>query len=230
MLVEGVRLVAAAAEAGIDFDTVFAVDPGVAVGCGADPSVVVVCDDRVLGHVAGTAHPQGVVAVARWRPRRDLPDTDAAAGGVLVLDGVADPGNTGTLIRTAAALGCTAVVTTKGSCDVTNPKALRASAGAVFRVAVHAGLAADAVLDWCRSVGVTGLAAVARGGDAPQRPDGPWALWIGSEAHGLAPERVTAIGRTVTIPVAAGVESLNAAAAGAVLLAACRGVLSSPPH
>jgi TrmH family RNA methyltransferase len=230
VLVEGTRLVGAASDAGVVFDTVFAVDPGSAVEHGVDPAVVVACDDRVIGHVAATAHPQGLVAVARWRPGRDLPAADAATAGVLVLDGVADPGNVGTLVRTAAALGCGAVVTTRGSCDVTNPKALRASAGAAFRIPVHVHLPANDVVAWARSVGAVSFAAVAHDGEPPHRPDGPWTLWIGSEAHGLSPERVAELGRVVTIPVAAGVESLNAAAAGAVLVAACRGVLAPPAH
>lgn len=225
MLLEGSRLVRAAVDAGVALDTVFSVDEDAPDTFRFDPSLLVLCDERVLRHVATTTNPQSVVAVARWRPEPSLADLsrrgsgDPSADGVLVLDGISDPGNLGTLVRTAAAFGCRRVVTTTGSCDVTNPKALRASAGAMFRVAVHADRPADDVVVQCRTAGMVGIAAVARGGERPARPDGPWALWIGSEAHGLAPDRIASLDRAVTLPISADVDSLNAAAAGAVLLA-----------
>lgn len=166
--------------------------------------------------MATTTHPQGIVAVARWRPLETVPND---ARRVLVLAGVADPGNVGTLVRSAAAAGWDAVVVA-GGCDPTNPKALRASAGGVFRIPVVRLRDAAGALAGLAAAGFTLWGAAARGGVAPTDVTRPerLALVIGGEAHGLPPGVADVCDLTVTIPLGGEVESLNAAAAGAVLL------------
>lgn len=214
VLLEGRRLVAAALDAGIEIHSMYVTDPADTLAHGVAHASVV--SDELLTRMASTRNPQGIVAAARWRPAEVVP---AGLGRVLVLAGVSDPGNTGTLIRSGAAFGWDAVVLTAGSCDPTNPKAMRAGAGAAFSTTVVAGVDAGTLVSQLRAEGATVLAAATRGGMAVDRfaDTGRIALWIGSEAHGLPPSVVTAVDAAVTVPIATGVESLNAAAAGAVL-------------
>lgn len=169
----------------------------------------------VLERVADAVTPQGVLAAAR------LPVASLEAvrpGTVLVLCDLRDPGNVGTLIRTADATGAAGVVLAGPGVDPTNPKALRASAGSIFHVpVVVAGL--DEALWDLRAKGATLLASVARGGQDPCASDlaGPCALLIGNEATGLAEDVVARCDGTLTIPMAGRAESLNAAMAGAML-------------
>ncbi len=185
--------------------------------CGADLYLVT---SAVLAKAAAVKNPRGIVARAK-RETYNLADIDGKKS-VLVLDGVQDPGNVGTLIRSAAAAGVEAAILLAPAADPYQPKALRASAGNVFRLPIFyfkeeeiaAGLA---ILD--RHFFVY-LAEAAKG-----RPYNrvnykkPWALVLGSEVHGIRNsfyhmENIT----RVNIPLAGGVESLNVAVAGSVLL------------
>ena len=141
---------------------------------------------------------------------------DAVAGAVsfaVVLAGLADPGNVGTILRSAEAAGADAVVLTEGSVDVFNPKVVRASAGALFRVPVVVDVPVASVAD----LGLPVLGAVAAGGvPYDQAPlDRPCALALGSEAHGLPAN--LALEGLVSIPHAGRAESLNVAMAATVL-------------
>jgi TrmH family RNA methyltransferase len=131
----------------------------------------------------------------------------------VVAAGVADPGNVGTILRSAEAAGAGAVVLTEGTVDAFNPKVVRASAGALFHVPVVGDVpAADLAL-----LGVPLLGAVAAGGRAyDEAPlDQPCALVLGSEAHGLPPG--LRLDGLVTIPHRGRAESLNVAMAATVL-------------
>ncbi len=174
--------------------------------------------DAELRDLADTTTTQGVLVVARAPKARLDALQPARPGVVLVLDGVQDPGNLGTLARSAAAFGCDAVVCLPGTVDPWNPKVVRASAGAVFRLpVVQAGL--EQLDDWLRDHGVILVAADA-GGDAvgdeslPERV----ALVLGNEGAGLSEAVASRCARTVSIPMRGGTESLNVAVAGAILL------------
>jgi TrmH family RNA methyltransferase len=174
------------------------------------------------GHV-DTATPNGVVAIVR-RPERGTSEGEVAASADgrpalhLVLVGVGDPGNVGTLLRTAEAVGSTSVVLTDGSADPWAPKVVRASAGSVLRVPVRSG-AADQVLDGLGAAGIRRIGTAGEGGSAPQELDlgGPVALVLGSEAHGLPSDLRDRIDDWATLPMQGAVESLNVAVAGSVL-------------
>ncbi|MCC7076767.1 MAG: RNA methyltransferase [Acidimicrobiia bacterium] len=215
VLLEGRRLIRSAAEAGVEFE-LFTCDAEDDLAAFAVESFVV--DAHVLREIATTVHPQDVVAVARWAPDRTVPRGVVRA---VVLCRMSDPGNVGTIVRTAAALGVDAVVTTRGSCDLTNPKVLRASAGAVFSVGLGADLDSDDVFEYLGSR-LPHVAAVSAGGELPARVRSDcrngFVLWLGSEAHGLGSEILERAGCAVTIPLSRPIESLNAATAGAILL------------
>jgi RNA methyltransferase, TrmH family len=161
---------------------------------------------ELIAELSTLAHPARVVAVFR---RADLPRGVEPAIG-LALHRVADPGNVGTLIRTADALGPAFVALSRGCADPTGPKALRASMGAVFRVPVASF--DEAPRPW--------IGLVPRGG----RPLGelelgePATFILGAEREGLTPDMVQDCDELVSIPLADGAESLNVAAAGAIAL------------
>ncbi len=173
----------------------------------------------VLARVSDTVTPQGLVAVARRRPV-GLPELAARPGPVLALVDVADPGNAGTLVRAAEAAGAAGVVFAGASTDPFGPKAVRAASGSLLRVPVAEAADTASVLEALRASGRVLVATVASGGAPPEALDltGPVAVLVGSEAHGLPTEVVAAADVGLTIPLAASVESLNAAVAGAVVL------------
>ena len=131
---------------------------------------------------------------------------------MIVAWGVSDPGNCGTLIRIAAAFGY-GYLSGPESADVWAPKVLRSAAGAHFSIAIGVAETLDQVRNGGRSV----VASVARGGSTPGPLPAAVAVLVGSEAHGLPESVVEASDERVTIPTTGGVESLNAAMAGAIL-------------
>jgi RNA methyltransferase, TrmH family len=180
---------------------------------------VVTVPGAVLERVSATETSQGVLALVE-APVWNLDRVLAGAGPVVLLDGVQDPGNAGTIVRAAEAFGASGVVFLKGAVGPFNSKTLRASAGSLFRVPFVAGVEAPAVVEALGRAGVELYASVPAGGGAPaaSRADlgGRCALAIGSEARGVG-AALRAAAREVTLPTV-GVESLNAAVAAAVLL------------
>lgn len=175
-------------------------------------------DDRSLESLAGTLTPQGVLVVAE-APRSGLGDVEArGAATILVLDGVQDPGNLGTLVRTADALGVIAVAALPGTVDPWNPKSVRASAGASFRTPiVQPGW--EELQAWLRTQGVTTYGAEA-GGEAVDRATlAPRAaLVVGNEGAGLSPEARRILDARLAVPIEPHAESLNVAVAAGILL------------
>jgi TrmH family RNA methyltransferase len=172
--------------------------------------------DEVFAELSTTEHSQGVIALVRpadW----DLASLFAGGGLAVILDRVADPGNVGAIARSAEAFGASGLALTKGCAWPDNPKTLRASAGALFRLPFVAGLTPRAVLESCGRARRMLLAASPRGGlSVRETPLEGAAVVIGSEAHGVCPE-LAAAAREVHIPTRR-VESLNAAMAAAIIL------------
>ncbi len=169
--------------------------------------------DRVLEALSDTPAPQGAVAVV------PLPRLSPAQRTlVLILDNVRDPGNLGTLLRSALASGADEVLLSTGSADPYNPKVVRAAMGAHF----HLPLQVD--LDWQSIAGCTRGLAVLLADAAGELPYDRWdwrqptALIIGGEAEGAGPEARALAVQRISIPMHAGSESLNAAVAGSILL------------
>lgn len=176
-------------------------------------------DPDLLRRMSGVETSAGAAALARLPEPLTLDDGFADGPLMLVfLDAVADPGNLGGIVRTAAAFGAGAVLIGRDSADPTAPKALRASAGALLRLpvarCVDLGTLADALHSF------TLLRATAHGGVDPERlAMGPRRLlWVGNEAHGPGPVPEGLSVTDVTIPLDRATESLNVAAAAAVLL------------
>ncbi len=178
----------------------------------------------MLGALRDTVTPQGLVAVVAT-PVVDLVDACAAAPQLIaVLDQVSDPGNAGTVIRTADAAGASAVVVSRGSVDVWSGKCVRSSAGGVFHLPVVTGVPTEAALTQAKTAGCTVLATAADGTtDLDDLIDsgrlaGPTAWVFGNEAHGLPSAVRDLADHVVRLPIYGRAESLNLAATAAICL------------
>jgi RNA methyltransferase, TrmH family len=179
---------------------------------------VVHAASAVLGRLTSTVTPQGLVGVA---PFVDVPlEALAPSGCVAVLHEVRDPGNAGTILRSADAAGATGVVFTASSVDPYNPKTIRASAGSVFHVPVVRGATTPAAVASLREDGFRILAMDAAGDESLYATDvqRPIAFVFGNEASGLPDEVVRLADASVRVPHAGRAESLNLAAAATVCL------------
>jgi len=175
--------------------------------------------DHRYKKLSDTVMPQGIMAVCE---KKLFTPEDLTGGTPLLLlcEKLSDPGNVGTLIRTAAAAGASGVILTKGCADPYSPKAIRASAGALFRIACAGEADALSAAGYLKGKGVTLAAAHLKGETSPYDADMTKALciMIGSEARGLSPEISALADIMIKIPMRNGTESLNAAAAGIILL------------
>ena len=212
-LLEGPHLIQAAATAGITPELVFALpsDRRTAELAARTGLSVLEVSKPVLAKLAPTDHPQGPIAVFA------IPEAGAPSRtDTVVLMGISDPGNAGTLIRSAAAFGF-AVAISGDNVDVWAPKVLRAGAGAHFSVGISR-LDGDP-LRVLRRAGLRPVAAVPRDGSPPGGTGTePLALMIGSEPRGLSDAVVAGADERVTLATTADVESLNAAVAGSILM------------
>jgi TrmH family RNA methyltransferase len=184
-------------------------------------------DDRDMAALAATESPQGILLVVE-EPATALEHLSPEAGqGILVLDGVQDPGNLGTLVRAARAFDMLAVVALEGTVDPWNPKSVRAAAGASFHLPV-ARERWDRCSRWIDEHDLAILVADPAGADVDEVGlEGAWALVIGNEGAGPRSEIREGKGTLVAVPMAGGMESLNAGVAGAILLYALTGAASS---
>ena len=188
--------------------------------------------DKLFQSVSGTDAPQGVAALFRphdWsledvlRGPGELRESPPLA---VVLAEIQDPGNVGTILRSAEAFGATGVVTTRGTADPWSPKALRASAGAALRLPLLRGMAIPVLMVQLRIARVkiyaTSGAACADAGAADFSAQAdlcePAAIFIGNEGSGLSPEVIRAADAVLKIPIRANIESLNAGVAASIVL------------
>jgi RNA methyltransferase, TrmH family len=217
-VLEGEKLLAEAVNAGVSVESVY-LAPGASVGDSLLARAARVFDlaPGVMERVADTVTPQPVLTVV---PYVDTPLSAVENSTfVVVCVDLRDPGNAGTVLRSAEAAGAEGVVFCVGAVDVYNPKTVRASAGSLFHVPVVAGGEPVSVVRALGQRGLRTLGAVAHGGADYAATDltVPFALVVGNEAHGL-PDTVTAVlDGAVTVPMAGRAESLNAGMATAVL-------------
>ena len=234
--VEGRRSVADALAAGADVRLVCVSERFAGSGwfarlagpAGASGARVVKVPDQVYASVSDTAGPQGLLAVVGIKntPARELAASKNGVRRLLVLDGVSDPGNAGTMLRTAEAAGFDGAILAAGCVDLYEPKTMRATMGAVFRLPAARGADLRESLAALRAAGF-GIYASAAAGAAPGRGSdcfaralrpGSLALVVGGEARGVAPGILQECDGTLSIPMPGGAESLNAAVAAGILM------------
>ncbi|MEP7292034.1 MAG: RNA methyltransferase [Chloroflexota bacterium] len=213
---EGLRLITDAVEAGYIPDFILYDPETITIDqkfSGVPNELLLEASAEVIHHISGTEHPSGLVGVFPM-PTPSLP---RSLKHVLILDALSDPGNMGTILRTAAAAGVELVLLAPGSVDPYNDKALRGGMGAHFRVPVITQ-SWDKIAVTCDGLPVY-LADMV--GDVTYDAadwSGGWALIVGSEAHGVSEAAAALAHQRISIPMAAETESLNAASAAAIIL------------
>ncbi len=223
---EGARLVEEALVSGVRFEGVVVAQSAldhprtakVIQRLAAHAVLVEDVPDRIFADLADTESPQGILALIEPRMWH-LADLDLAQGGrVLVLDAVQDPGNVGTLIRTAFALGAAGTLLLSGTADQRNPKVLRGAMGATFRLPC-VSLSDEEFAAWTRREEVDVWIAAAEGKPL-HRMERParLALVVGNEGAGVRASLERLARQQVAIPLVRGAESLNVAVAAGILL------------
>ena len=233
LLLDGVHLVREAQTAALRFESVAVASSRLASAteegeiahalerAGVD---VVVADDQVFGAISPVRTPGGIAAIAHRHPTTAVAILEQAHLFTLVAADVQDPGNLGSLLRVAEAGGVTGVIVCGESANPFSWKAVRGSMGSVLRLAVARSGSIDAVMADIRQAHVKTIAAVPHDGGDPDAADwsGRIALLLGGEGPGLDPRVVAECDQRVSVPMAPPVESLNDAAAGAILIYAAR--------
>jgi len=221
--IEGEHLVAEAFKADLQFDTVYVREGGINSWEWPAPEAMrpkhwAVLSRDIFDSSVDTVKPQGIAATIEI-PRIEPVDLTGNPGVVLVVEDLQDPGNLGTLIRSAEAFLIRQVFVTPATVNPWNPKAIRASAGSVFRMPIVRSTLPE-IKTWSHAFGARLAAAVARNRDATPvmhaRLLAPCALMIGNEGAGLSAAALALSDERVNIPCA--VESLNAATAGTTLM------------
>lgn len=176
-----------------------------------------ILDDRLFGELDLLPSPSPVLAVVDI-PQRALPARLGEGGDIIVIDRVQDPGNVGAILRTAAAAGVQTLLTTPGTAACWAPKVLRAGMGGHFVLDIVENVAPEALQALAAHLPLAGT--VLQGGQSLYGTDlrSPLAWVFGNEGEGIAPALQERLGLRLTIPQAAGVESLNVAASAAVCL------------
>ncbi len=173
--------------------------------------------DAEMASIAATEQPQGIVAAyapPAWQLDGLLPSPGRP---LLLLDGVQDPGNAGTIARTALAFGASGLIALPGTVDLTNPKVVRSAAGALFQLP-HLHADTEAVVEMLAGRDVEVWATTMDGEPLPAPPSSPVALLLGNEGAGIEPELLDTATRKVMIPISDAVESLNVAIAAGIIL------------
>ena len=216
-LLEGPRPVMDALKSDGGLQTVFiresAADTEMTAELARQSTRCVILADDLFDQLSDTEHSQGVLAVARKaEPKQDF-------RRAVILDRLQDPGNIGTIIRTAEAAGFGTLIAIKGTGDIYAPKTVRAAAGSLLRVDVFEGVDTDEAVGLCRKQGLSIVAGDLEGMDFTEADlTGGVAFAIGNEGNGLSEELKAASDIQVRIPMEGDIESLNAAVAAGLLM------------
>lgn len=188
-----------------------------ASACGIRPELV---SDGVFSHLSDTQTPQGILCVVRQLSYSLEEVADAPCPHMLVLDRLQDPGNVGTILRTAEGAGVTGILLDGECADIYNPKTIRSTMGSVFRMPFYYIQDLEEGIRYLKKRGICTYAAHLEGKRAYDEEDyrKPCAFFIGNEGNGLRPEIADLADTYIRIPMAGEVESLNAAIASAVLM------------
>ncbi len=193
-----------------------------------------IVSDRVFAAVSDTQSPQGILCVVRQhhyelqdllRGPQEQGNTNAQQGQsarplVMILENIQDPGNLGTILRTAEGAGVTGILMSSGTVDLYNPKVIRSTMGSVYRMPCRYTNDLHADIEWLQQQGLQVFAAHLKGETSYDEQDctGPTAFLIGNESKGLTDETAALADCYVRIPMLGQVESLNAAVASSILM------------
>lgn len=224
--IEGVRIIEEAIRSGLRFHAVFFSESGQRHAARLLPQIsshteALLLPDDVFSSAVNTESPQGVAALVKLKPSKleDLLEPGSGQPLIVAVAGIQDPGNLGTIIRSAEAFAARGVLLGENTVSYSNPKVVRASAGSVFREPLIAVKLAQAIA-LVKQRGFRVVASSPHKGRPLQEVDltGALAVLVGNEGAGLAPEILAEAGELVTIPHSSRVESLNAGIAASILL------------
>jgi len=223
--IDGVRILEEAIRSGLRFRAVFFSNSAQNKAARLLPQIganveTLLLPDRLFASVVPSETPQGVAALVRWKEHsHDDVIARAQAGPLLAIAGVQDPGNLGTILRSAEAFGAAGVLLGEGTVSPFNSKLVRASAGSVFRVPI-ARTKLDAMLGAMRTQGLRLIATSSHKGITLSKAKltGQLAIFIGSEGGGLPRDLISEMDEVVVIPHSSKVESLNAGIAASIVL------------
>jgi TrmH family RNA methyltransferase len=222
-LIEGKKQVQEAIDKGIDIDKIFVdskkVDAYNKIVCGS-PAPIYFCTEKVIKSISDTVTPQGIVAVANMPPV--LPYRHQSGNKILVLDGISDPGNMGTIIRSAAAVGFDNIFTIN-CVDAFSPKVVRSTCGGIFLVNIYPSDYAE-IINLSKKHNISLLVADMDGKNVLEHFEKPadYAIIVGNEGNGVSQE-LSSCGTKIALPMKKTVESLNAAVSASVIMYALEG-------
>lgn len=227
LLIEGVRLIEDTLDANarvkqlyhLPLESGSRLDALVTRALNANIECAEVTSEELLS-LSDTEVPQGIVAIVE-QPKWTIDDVlGNGSGDLVILDAVRDPGNVGTLLRTAEAAGARGIIASRGTVELANPKVVRGSMGAYFRLPTCVIPDTSEIVRLCGNVGLPIVTTSLHGDDAVATLAGldSVAMVLGGEAEGIGPEWRDAGAIDIRIPMSGSVESLNVAAAGAILL------------
>jgi TrmH family RNA methyltransferase len=176
--------------------------------------------DALFTKLSDTVNPQGIVAVCHKFKYKAEDAFNKENPLFVILENVQDPGNLGTIIRTADAAGFDGVFLSKGTVDLYNPKVVRSTMGSIFHLPIYTGIDVSDVITGCKKHGIQTLAAHLGGVNTPYdiKLTKPTAVLIGNEGSGLSPETATMADELVRIPMPGKAESMNASIAAGILI------------
>src|SRR5690242_3539147 len=223
--IEGFRILEEAIRSGLRFRAVFFSESAVPRAekllsqLGAQVETLLLAD-KLLSSAVPSDAPQGVAALVRWKQlsREDVL-AKSPAGPILVIAGVQDPGNLGTILRSAEAFGAGGVLLGEGTVSPYNPKVVRASAGSVFRVPLARAKLSQS-LGWMKDHGLRLIGTASHKGTPLDQAKmaGPLAIFVGSEGSGLPRDLIKEMNGMVAIPQVPPVESLSVGVAASIVL------------
>ena len=223
--IEGLRILEEAIRSGLRLRAVFFNETAAARAerllsqLGAQVETLVL-PDKLFASIVPSESPQGVAALARWK-EFSLEDllAKSQAGPILAIAGVQDPGNLGTILRSAEAFGAGGVVLGEGTVSPFNPKVVRASAGSVFRLPLARAKLSEA-LDQMKELSLRLVATASHKGTPLGQANlsVPLAIFVGSEGAGVSRDLIKAMDEVVAIPQAPQVDSLNVGVAASIVL------------
>ena len=214
-----------------DYRAIFEADPGNETRKCADPAViaahrifdkVITVADDTFRKICETVTPQGILCVMRMKEHsvEDIP-----SGRLLLLENIQDPGNLGTMVRTAEAAGITGIIMSSDTADIYSPKVTRSTMGSIFRMPFLYSDDICDTIDVLKQNGVTVYGAYLHGGRPYSEVEyrEPCAILIGNEGNGISDAAIERVSERVYIPMQGEIESLNAAIAAAVLMYGMKG-------
>lgn len=228
-LIEGVKLFSEAVRSGVTLEKIFVTEKHLSYAKNLAPDAdIIEVTDSVIEKISSEKSPEGIICVAKYIDKihninkiYNMEEFSGSNRRVLILSSLRDPGNLGTVIRSASAFGVEEIIMSSDCADIYNSKTVRGSMGTLFRQRLTVVPDLSSTVKTMKDGGYKVCAAVldhkAERLDK-MKIDKKTAFIIGNEGHGIAPDVIEAAGNTVYIPMAEGVESLNASAAAAVFM------------